>query len=67
MKQSHGHSALESITNTIAGVAVAVCMQRLIFPLYDIYVPVADNISIAGFFTIASVARNYTIRRIFNR
>ena len=47
------------------GVAVAVASQMLIFPLFDINVPLADNLLIGLYFTIISIARSYTVRRFY--
>jgi len=65
--QTKKRSMFESITNVVIGFGVAVISQRLVFPMFDIHVPISDNIGIAVWFTVISIARSYAIRRIFNR
>jgi len=65
--QSKYHSFLESFTNVVIGYLVAIISQLVIFPLFDINIPIADNLLIGLYFTGISLIRNYTIRRIFNK
>lgn len=41
--QSKWHSFLESLTNILIGYVVAIISQLLIFPLFDIHIPISDN------------------------
>ena len=66
MSQSRMQSALESLTNVAAGYLVAVGTQSIVFPLFGIYVPLADNLAIAVVFTGVSLVRSYMLRRFFN-
>ena len=66
MTQSRLGSLLESIANIAVGYGVAVASQLLIFPLFGIHIPLADNLLIGVWFTIISLARSYAIRRWFN-
>jgi len=65
MKQTKKHSLLESIINIIAGYFVALASQIVIFPMFNIHIPLSDNILIGLWFTGISVVRSFSIRRIF--
>lgn len=67
MSQSKKHSMMESITNIAIGYGVALASQLLIFPLYDMHLPLSDNIAIGAWFTVISLIRSYVLRRWFNR
>jgi len=64
--QSRRHSLLESVTNVALGYLVAVGSQLIIFPLFSIRIPLRDNFAIGAYFTVISLLRSYTIRRLFN-
>ena len=49
--QSRAHSLIESITNVAIGYSVALASQLIIFPVFDIYVPITDNLLIGAWFT----------------
>lgn len=66
MSQSKKGSLLEAFINTAVGYGVAVASQIIIFPLFDIHISVAENMAIGVFFTVVSIARSYTLRRLFN-
>lgn len=60
-------SLLESVMNVFVGYAVAVVAQTFVFPLFGVYISFSENLAIAGVFTIISVIRSYTLRRLFNQ
>ena len=64
--QTRLHSFIESIINIAVGYGVAITAQILIFPLFGMEVSLGDNLLIGGLFTIVSLVRSYTLRRIFN-
>jgi hypothetical protein len=64
--QTKKQSLLESFTNVLIGVVVALMAQIAIFPFFDIHVPISDNIAIAALFTVVSLVRSYLVRRYFN-
>lgn len=66
MSQSRRMSAVESVANVLAGYSIAVLAQILIFPMFDIHVSTADNLLIGLCFTVVSLVRSYTLRRVFN-
>lgn len=61
------HSLFESFANIGVGLVVSLLGQLIIFPLVGIEASIAQNLGVAGLFTILSVARHYVIRRLFNR
>jgi len=67
MKQSKKMSALESVTNVVAGLVVSFCIQLVIYPLLNIPVTISENVIITAVFFVASFCRGYIIRRIFNK
>jgi len=64
--QSRLASFLESVVNILIGYGVAVGSQLVIFPLFGIVIPRADNLLIGAWFTVISLARSYVVRRAFN-
>ena len=67
MKQSNKLSAIEAITNTVAGLVTSFLIQIMIYPILDIEVTFGENIIITLVFFVASFARSFVIRRLFNR
>ena len=67
MKQSKLQSLGESFTTVGSGLVIAVIIQLLVFPLYDIEITLFENIQFAIIFTISSIIRVYVVRRCFNR
>lgn len=67
MSQSRRMSVVEQVTNTAVGYCLAVVMQIVFFPLFDMHPHITENLSLAAIFTCASVLRGYGVRRVFNR
>ena len=67
MKQSKFQSLIESFTTVISGFFIALAVQLLIFPLYDIEITLFENVQIVMILTITSIIRVYIVRRYFNR
>lgn len=67
MSQSKFMSIVETCTNTLIGYSVAVCSQIIIFPLFNIQIPILDNFLIGLWFTLISILRGYFLRRLFNK
>lgn len=66
MNQTKLESLLESTVNIFIGYFVALLSQVLIFPLFDINVPLSTNLWIGAWFTVISLIRSYVVRRWFN-
>ena len=55
MKQSKLQSLGESFITVGSGLVIAVIIQLLVFPLYDIEITLFENIQLATIFTISSI------------
>ena len=64
-KQTRRMSLVEAIANVAIGYAVALLTQIIVFPLFALEVSLGDNLAIGGLFTLASLARSYLLRRVF--
>lgn len=67
MPQSKKHSIIESISNTVIGLAVSFIAQLVIYPLMEIPVTIKQNLLITLIFFLLSFIRGYLIRRFFNK
>lgn len=65
--QTKKQSFFESLTNVAIGYIIAVSSQIIIFPLFNIYIPITDNFLIGFYFTVISIIRSYIVRRFFNK
>lgn len=65
--QKRLHSLLESIVNVIVGLGINIIIQHLVFPLFGIQISWAQNMQIAGIFTVVSIVRSFFLRRAFNQ
>ncbi len=65
MKQSRRMSLVEAITNVLLGFGVALLTQIIVFPVFGLEVSLGENLAIGGLFTLASIARSYVLRRVF--
>lgn len=66
MGQTKTMSMTESLFNILLGFWIAVLAQVIIFPWFDIAVPIDQNVYIAMCFTVVSFVRSYAVRRVFN-
>lgn len=64
--QSRLQSAIEALANVAVGYAVALASQLLVFPMFDIDIPLSSNLAIGAWFTAISLVRSYVLRRWFN-
>ena len=65
MKQSRRMSVIEAIANVAVGYGLAVLTQILVFPMFGLRAPLADNLALGAVFTAISLARSYVLRRLF--
>jgi len=65
--QSKSHSILEAWTNVFVGYGLSLLTQLIVFPLYGMSISIGGNIQIGAIFTVVSLCRGYTLRRLFNR
>jgi len=65
MKQSRHMSLVESLANVAVGYGIAVLTQIAVFPFFGLHVSLADNLVMGAVFTIVSITRSFTLRRVF--
>ena len=58
-------SMVESLTNVAVGYGIAVATQIMVFPVFALEVSLTDNLAIGSVFTIVSIIRSFTLRRLF--
>lgn len=64
--QSKKHSLIETIISTAIGFIVSLVLVNIVLPLYGFDVKLGQSIAITVIFTVASIARGYVVRRLFN-
>jgi len=64
--QPRRHSVLEAILNVVVGYVVAIAAQCAIFPWFGIHIAFRSDLAIGAAFTVVSLVRSYTLRRLFN-
>lgn len=65
MKQSRTASLIESGVSTAAGFGLSIALQSICLPLMGVPIPWQVNFYFAGIMTVASVARQFVLRRVF--
>ena len=65
MKQSRIMSLVESLTNVVVGYGIAVVTQIVVFPLFGLSTTIAENMVMGAIFTVVSIVRSYSLRRLF--
>jgi hypothetical protein len=58
-------SLFESVTNVCVGFVLAVLTQLIALPSFGAHLSMMDNLMLAALFTTVSIARSYTLRRLF--
>ena len=66
MSQTRLESLVEVIINVAIGWVTRIVVQLLLFPLFNINLPLSDQFWISTVFTVISIVRSYVIRRWFN-
>ncbi|WP_291207037.1 hypothetical protein [Hyphomonas sp.] len=64
--QSRLMSAVEATANVAVGYGIAVITQVMVFPLFGLNASLIENLILGSIFTIVSLIRSYTLRRMFN-
>ena len=65
--QSKKLSVVEVIVNVGSGYIISLCIQIMLFPLFDVHMSIADNALMTLAFTVISLLRGYIVRRMFNK
>jgi len=58
-------SLAESVANIVLGYGIALVSQILLFPVFGMHMTLAQNLKLAGAFTIISICRSFALRRLF--
>lgn len=67
MKQTRIDSLMEAVTNTSIGLVVSTIANATLTPaVLGHPITVAENVILSAGFTAISIARSYTLRRVFN-
>lgn len=64
--QSKRMSMVEQLFNVGSGVALALIVGQIVYPLFGYAVTVKDNLGLTIIFTLVSIVRGYVWRRVFN-
>jgi hypothetical protein len=64
--QSKAHSLIEALVHVAIGYCIAVASQIIVFPIFGVHISLRQNIEIGIIMTGISIARSYTLRRVFN-
>lgn len=64
--QSRSTSFFETLTGTVLGFILSVAVQRALFPALGHDFAFSENMVVASVFTVVSILRGYTVRRVFN-
>lgn len=67
MSQSRGMSMIETLTNVVVGLVLAILTQVLAFPVMGLSLRPREHLHLAAIFTCVSLARSYMLRRLFER
>jgi hypothetical protein len=67
MSQSRRHSAYEAIINVAVGLTINLMLNFAVFPLFGWEISLEQNIALGVIYTVVSIVRSYTLRRLFNR
>lgn len=66
--QSRRQSWIEQLLNTAIGFTISLAVwEWVVKPIWNVHTSFTENLSITCLFTVVSVIRGYTLRRIFNR
>ena len=66
MGQSHRASAIEAGANIVLGFGISVGITAVLLPALGHDVTLGQNVAMTSVFTVASFARAYGLRRLFN-
>lgn len=64
--QPKSQSLVESIVNVVVGFVINTTTQAIVFPWFGIHISLGQDVMIALVFTGISIARSFTLRRLFN-
>ena len=65
MRQSRLMSFVEAMSNVLVGYGLGVGIQIVVFPVFGLAVTFRQNLAIGLVFTVVSIVRSYSLRRMF--
>ena len=65
--QSPVWSLIETCASVAVGFFLTLVLQAIVYPLFGIHTSFATNLWLTLIFTLASIARGYVLRRVFER
>ena len=65
--QTKKQSFYESIINTASGFVISLLLAYYVLPYFGLHKSITTSLTVVTIFTITSLARNYIIRRLFNK
>lgn len=65
MKQSRGMSLSEAVFSTAAGFVVSLALTAITLPWLGHPITFSENVLLTAIFTVASIARGFAVRRLF--
>lgn len=67
MSQSRTDSFMEAVVNIAIGLVISTVANHFVLPaVLNVHMTLGQNVVISVIFTVISLARSYTIRRLFN-
>lgn len=57
---------IEAIINVVVGLTINTMLNFAVFPLFGWHITLSQNIALGVIYTVISIARSYTLRRLFN-
>lgn len=65
--QNRRMSLVESFANVITGYVMTVLIQKLLYPLFGIHIPIQDALVVSTLIVFIAFLKNFAIRRYFNQ
>jgi len=64
--QTKRGSLIETISNIVIGLWVSLILNAILFPLLGFNLSHKQNITLTLIYTVVSIVRSYSLRRLFN-
>jgi hypothetical protein len=65
--QTRLQSLIEALVNMVIGFGLSLLVNQLVLPMFGYDVKLGESLIIVTIFTVVSIIRSYTLRRVFNR
>ena len=67
MSQTRRQSMIEAVINVVVGFSINMLLNFAVFPLFGWHISLQQNIALGVIYTVISILRSYSLRRLFNR